>query len=234
MNIKVAALQDWLNLKGWKPQLVVDGVGGPATRAAVLGLFANRNAPAVTGADIAAFAARLGCTPRQLNAVAAVESSGGGFLDSGHPKILWERHYFWRRLRLRIPLISDPAPGGYTLDADRDGVNDSWEKLAEACCTAPGWAFESASWGKFQIMGAWWQKLGYASAIDFAWSMRESEAGHYEALVRYVERFGLVAAIRAIDGNPMNARAFARMYNGPGFAKFNYDSKIAAAWRKLT
>ena len=81
-------------------------------------------------------------------------------------------------------------------------------------------------------MGAWWQKLGYPSAIDFAWSMRQSEAGHYEALVRYVEAYGLLPAIRAITGNPANCAAFARGYNGKGFAKFSYDSRIAAAWRR--
>jgi hypothetical protein len=232
-NPKVAALQSWLNLKGMKPQLTVDGKGGPATRAALLAMFINRQAPAVTTDELETFADRLGVTLRQLQAVAQVESGGGGFGTDGRPRILWERHYFWKRLRLKIPLVSDPVPGGYTLDANRNGINDSWEKLAEGACHAPASAFESASWGKFQIMGAWWQKLGYDSAADFAWSLRESEAAHYEALVRYVERFGLVAAMRAIDGNPMNARPFARGYNGPGFAKFSYDSKIAAAWRAL-
>lgn len=230
-NDKIAALQSWLNIKGMKPQLVVDGQGGPATRAAVLALFANRAAPAISADELATFADRLGCTVRQLRAVAQVESGGAGFDADGRPRILWERHYFWKRLRLKIPLVSDPVPGGYTLDANRNGINDSWEKLADACCTAPAWAFESASWGKFQIMGAWWDKLGYSSAAEFAWTMRESEAAHFEALVRYVEKFGLIPALRAIDGNPMNCRPFARGYNGPGFAKFSYDSKIAGAWR---
>lgn len=232
-NAKVAALQSWLNLMGMKPQLAVDGQGGPATRAAVLAMFANRQAPRVTEAELQGFADRLGCTLRQLRTVALVESGGGGFDADGRPRILWERHYFWKRLRLKIPLISDPAPGGYTLDANRNGINDSWEKLATACCTAPGWAFESASWGKFQIMGAWWAKLGYASAIEFAWAMRESEAAHYEALVRYCETFGLVPAIRAISGNPVTCVPFAKGYNGAGFRKFNYDGKLAEAWRKL-
>lgn len=233
MNTKVKALQLWLNAKGMTPPLVVDGKGGPATRDALIWMFTNTNADSVTPGQLQGFADRLGWTVRQLRAVSKVESGGSGYFDSGLPKILWERHYFWRRLQIIIPLISNPAPGGYTTDADHDGINDSWEKLAEACCTAPGWAFESASWGKFQIMGAWWKKLGYSSAIEFAWSMRESEVGHYEALVRYVEVFGLKAAGAKIDGNPINAVDFAYGYNGKGFAKYSYDSKIAAAWRTL-
>ncbi len=233
MNPKLAALQEWLNLKGVKPQLAVDGRRGPKTRAALLAIFANRQASAVMEGDIVGFARRLGAWPDQIRAVAAVESNGGGFFETGHPKILWERHYFFKRLRLKIPLISDPAPGGYTLDANRNGIADSWEKLADAAMLAPGFAFESASWGKFQVMGAWWEKLGYRSAIDFAWSMRESEAGHYEALVRYVENFGLIPALRALSSDPEACRAFARGYNGPAYAKFGYHQKLAAVMRRL-
>lgn len=231
MSEKTAALQTWLNLMGHKPQLVVDGIGGPATWTALYTMFANRHAPAVSRTEIFNFAARLGGSVKQIQAVAAVESSGGGFLITGHPKILWERHYYWKRLRVKVPLLSDPSPGGYTMDADNDEMNDSWEKLCAAAMTNPGWAFESASWGKFQVMGAWWEKLGYPSAIDFAWSMRESEAGHYEALVRYIEVFGLTDAFRKIDGNPANCTAFARGYNGKG--QKGYDVKIAAEMRRL-
>jgi hypothetical protein len=228
---KTAALQDWLNAMGWTPRLLVDGSAGPRTREAFYGLFANRNAPAVTIGQIEAFAARLGGTVKQLRAVAAVESSGGGFLPSGHPKILWERHYFFKRLKLKIPLLSDPAPGGYTQDADKDGINDSWEKLVDGAMRNPFSAIESASWGKFQVMGAWWEKLGYHGALSFAWSMRESEAGHYEAMVRYIEVFGGKALFQRIDGSPANCRAFAEFYNGP--KQRGYDTRIAAEMRKM-
>lgn len=233
MNPKVEALQAWLNTKGWKPQLVVDGLPGPATRSALYGIFANRHAPAITPNEMEVLAQRLGGTVGQIKVVAAVESSGGGFLETGHPKILWERHYFWKRLQVKIPLISDPSPGGYTLDADRDGRNDSWEKLVEGAMRAPAWAFESASWGKFQVMGAWWEKLGYRSAADFAWSMRESEAGHYEALVRYIENFGLTGAFQALSSRPDDCRAFAKGYNGRGYEKYGYHQNLAAAMRRF-
>ena len=229
MNPKLAALQTWINAQGWKPQLVVDGLPGPATRAAFLAIFANRAAPAVTEIDLRAFAARLGGSLKQIKAVAAVESGGSGFLETGQPKILWERHHFWKRLQLNLPLISNPKPGGYTIDADRDGVNDSWAKLAEAAMHAPAWAIESCSWGKFQVMGFWWEKLGYASPAAFAWSMRESEAGHYEALIRYIQFNKLAPAFRALSPDPETCRAFAAGYNGPGYRKFDYHVKLARA-----
>ena len=230
-NPKVAALQTWLNAKGHKPQLVVDGVGGPATVNAFYDLFGNRNAPAVTDAELSAYAARLGGSLKQIRAVSAVESGGAGYDVSGHPKLLWERHHFWKRLQLALPLISNPKAGGYTLDANRNGRNDSWEKLCEAAMYAPMWAIESCSWGKFQVMGFWWEKLGYDSAIDFAWSIRESEAGHYEALIRYIQFNKLTGAFRALSTDPETCRNFAAGYNGSGYRKFNYHVKLASAMR---
>ncbi len=220
--------QRWLNARG-AGGIAEDGRGGPATRAAIFKVFTNLRASAVTPDDIARIAQRLGGTPRQINAVAKVESAGGGYNDQGQPKALYERHYFWKRLRIVIPLLSNPAPGGYTIDADRDGLNDSWEKLADAAMRNPIAAFESASFGKFQVMGAWAVKLGYANAIEFAYSMVASERGHYEALVRYIEVFGLAKAFRALSTNPADCTAFARLYNGP--AQKGYDVRLAAAMR---
>lgn len=233
-NPKIAALQTYLNARGLKPQLRVDGVGGPATRQGIFDVFRNRSAPGVTDEDIAMFARRLGCSAAQVRTVAKVESGGAGWDDSGLLKALYERHYGWKRFRILNNLLSNPSPGGYTIDADRDGTNDSWEKVADAALTfrEPSKAFECASWGKFQIMGAWWEKLGYRSAVDFVWGMTRSEVAHYEALARYCETFGLLQAIRSINGNPMSCLAFARGYNGKG--QRGYDARLAAAYRGFT
>lgn len=227
--MKLAEFQAWLNVHG--ANLVMDGKGGPETRKAILATFANLKADPVKPQDINMIAARLGGSPKQVAAVAKVESGGGAFFASGHPKALYERHYFFKRWQIKIPFLSDPAPGGYTMDADGDGINDSWEKIADAAMRSPIPAFESASFGKFQIMGAWAQKMGYANAIEFAYALSRSETAHYDALARYIERFGLVAAFRAISSKPDDCRAFAKGYNGAGYAKFDYHIKIAEAMR---
>lgn len=233
MSAKIAALQGYLNARGLTPPLVVDGVPGPKTRDGIFQTFRNRSAPAVAEVDIRRFAARLGCTVKQIKAVALVESAGGGWDNDGMLKALYERHYGWKRFKIHSVLLSNPAPGGYTVDADRDGINDSWEKIADAALSfgEPAKAFECASYGKFQIMGAWWEKLGYSTPVDFVWRLSRSEVEHYEAFVRYIERFGLIDALRKIDGNPMNCLAFARMYNGKG--QKGYDGRIAQAFRVL-
>ncbi len=233
MNLR--DLQLWLNAHG--ANLTVDGLRGPSTRSAILNLFVNRDAPAVTPAEIAQIAARLGGTARQLAAVARVESAGGGWDDAGRLKCLYERHYFWRRLRVNIPFLSNPTPGGYTIDADRDGINDSWEKVADAAMRSPVAAFESASWGKFQIMGAHAfadparqaQAVFFGNAVEFVWWLTRAERNHYEALARFIEVNGLRKAFQSLSTDPADCLAFARGYNGKG--QQGYDRRLAEAMR---
>lgn len=222
--------QRWLNERG--AVLTVDGKPGPATRAAIIDTFRNRNAPAVTPQDIALLAARLNCSPRQIAAAALTESNGGGWDDTGLLKCLWERHFLWRRVKFAVPFLSDPKPGGYTIDADHDGFNDSWEKLADAAMRwGPDIAFECASFGKFQVMGAHWKALGYASALDMVWQQTRSEAAQYEVFARYIEVNGMKGAVRSISADPRACLAFAIGYNGKG--QKGYDQRTANNYRRL-
>jgi hypothetical protein len=230
MTETVLDLQRWLNSKG--ARLTLDGRPGPATRAAVIEVFRNREAPAVTAGQMVDFATRLGCTVRQLRAVAAVESGGGGWDRSGLLACLWERHWLWRRVKLAVPMLSDPRPGGYTVDADGDGINDSWEKLADAAMRFGfGLAAECASFGKFQVMGGHWQALGYASIAELVWSLSRHEAAHYELLCRFIEHNGLKGALQRVSGHPPDCLPFARGYNGRG--QKGYDARIAKAFRGM-
>lgn len=227
---RTAALQTWLNLHGAK--LVVDGIGGAATRQAIFDVFRNTQASPITPAEISLFAAEIGVTARQLATIAKVESGGSGWDNRGLLTALWERHYLWRRVQITVPVLSNPARGGYTIDADGDGINDSWEKLADAALKFGfGIAAECASFGKFQIMGAWWKQLGYPSVADFIWQMTRSEAAHYRALVRYIEVNRLEHAAQAISDDPRDCLAFARGFNGKG--QQGYDYRLADTFRKL-
>lgn len=228
MITHLSDLQAFLN-KHALAGLLVDGQPGPKTRAAILNGFVNRNATAITQKQIFDIAAKLGGTAQQVNAVAKVESNGGGWNDQGQPKALYERHYAWRRLRIKIPFLSDPAPGGYTLDADRDGINDSWEKLADMAMRNPVVAFESASFGKFQVMGAHWKALGYAGPVEMAWSLRDHEYAHYDMLARFIQANGLVDEFQSLSTDWRANTPFARGYNGKG--QKGYDRRLAEAMR---
>lgn len=205
--------------------VTADGQFGPMSKAALLAHFTNTAAPAVTPADITILASRLGCTSKQIAAVATVESSGGGFDNHGRPKILYERHLFHRQTNGRW----SPAPfsqvkgGGYS--------ESSWDKLAAACAKAPDEAFGSCSWGKFQVLGLHWSALGYESPYALAHATVESEYAHYDLLARYIEANGLTGKLRALSTNPDDCRPLARAYNGPKYEQFDYHNKLARAMR---
>lgn len=214
-------LQKWLTEHG--QAIVVDGLCGPKTRAAISSAFTNPCAPAITDAEIGTFAARLGCSVKQLRAVAMVESSGSGFDAQGRPKILFERHLFHRYTsgHFSLSLYSNPSGGGYDID--------SWQKLEMAACRDPDAAFSACSWGKFQVLGGHWNALRYASPIEMAYSAVTGEAAHYEMLARYAEVNGLGGAIARLSMNAHDNVEFARKYNGPAYQQFSYHTKLASA-----
>lgn len=219
--MNVADFQQWLNAHG--QQVSVDGKAGPATRAAIIAAFSNPCAPAVNDADILVLASRLGCTTKQIRAVAKVESGGSAFDKQGRPKILFERHIFYRLTDGKYPIttFNQAKGGGYD--------QDSWDKLTRATAYDVDAAFASASWGRFQVLGSHWKALGYPSPLEMAYSTVTSEAAHFEMLARFVEANGLKDELRALSGDPEDNRAFAKAYNGPAYERFSYHRKLAVA-----
>lgn len=203
-----------------------DGIWGDGSRKALLNAFTNA-APAKLSADEAkAFADRLKVSPKQLAAVASVESSGGGFDAAGKPKILFERHKFhaFTGGKYSVSVFSNPQGGGYEVN--------SWDKLLGAIVTGEvDAAFMSASWGKFQVLGQYWSDFHYDSPFALALSTVPSEKGHYELLCRYIEHFKLQDEMAAISTNPETCRAFAKAYNGGNYTQFDYHNKLAAAMK---
>lgn len=237
MNYKVKELQIWLNDHGATPKLKEDGIGGTLTKAAFIQVFINKNAKAITKEQLLEIAKSLGDNnTKRIEAVGKVESAGSGWYDSGLPKILWERHYFYRLTKKIINvatfgLISSPTSGGYTSDINKNGINDSWEKLAEAVCVDPDKAIMSVSIGKFQVMGVYYAELGYARPIDMLWAARNSEYEHYKMLAGYIRMARLVPAFLSISTIAHSNIAFVKGYNGPAWKKNDYASKLAIAMR---
>lgn len=105
-------------------------------------------------ADIVAEAQRLGCEPAAIWAVCEVESAGSGFLPDGRPKILFEAKAFHTQTDGAYdgshPNISSPS-----WDRSLYGASGAHQyvRLAEAVALDREAALNSASWGRFQIMG---------------------------------------------------------------------------------
>lgn len=172
-------------------------------------------------------AKELGCEVAAIKAVADVESHGSGFFASGEPKILFERHRFYKytngKYAVSNPDICNKVRGGYGKESEQH------VKLQRASTLYREAALMSCSWGKFQVMGDNWQKLGYKSLQEFINKMYESESGHLDAFVRYIKNFGLLSYIRA-----KNWAKFALLYNGEDYKSNNYDTKMAAAYKKYS
>jgi len=88
-------------------------------------------------------------------------------------------------------------------------------------------ALESTSWGLGQVMGAHWEWLGYATVDDLVAEARGSVAGQARLMLRFIEKAELLEVLKA-----RNWREFARRYNGPAFARNEYDKRMAEAYQR--
>ncbi|AUZ05227.1 hypothetical protein ADP71_17000 [Vitreoscilla sp. C1] len=237
-DLNVAWMQKWLNVHGAYPALAVDGDGGSLTRAAIIQVFTNKHAMPILEYQLQTIAEQLGDTNTQrIKAVATVESGTyGGWFASGLPVILYERHKFWEWVQDKskrvLSWFSNPKAGDYTMDANNNGINDSWEKLSYAACKDPLAAFQAISIGKFQVLGRWYRECGYNHPIEMLWAARNSELAHYEMLRDYILKVAnLKGAFLRISSHPEDCRAFAKGYNGPAYEKYAYHTKIAKEMR---
>jgi hypothetical protein len=181
----------------------------------------------LSDADYGRAAAALGAEIAAVQAVADVETSGNAFDEHGRPRILFERHYFHRltggRFDASHAAISAPTAGGYGKFSEQYG------KLEIAYGLDADAALRSASWGRFQIMGDNHRAAGFASVREFVVALTRSEAAHLDAFVAFVGVDKAMAeALRKKDWT-----AFARRYNGPGYAKNDYDGKLKAAYERF-
>lgn len=180
----------------------------------------------LTEKDYATAAETLGVEVACVKAVTKVESRGSGFLPSGVPVILFERHWMYKLLKAKLgrdPALSDvvdPKAGGYKGGAAEHTRLDKAVSIDREC------ALQSASWGLFQIMGFHWKALGYTNVQAFVNAQYKSEGSQLDTFVRFIKiNPGMHAALKAKD-----LAKFAKLYNGPAYAKNNYDTKLAQAY----
>ncbi|OJT20175.1 hypothetical protein BO221_33910 [Archangium sp. Cb G35] len=181
----------------------------------------------LTAQGIQACADKLSVHPAEIWAVLQIETRGCGYFTDRRPAILFERHVFSRRTHGRFdaqaPDISNPKAGGYA-----SGPAE-YPRLERAMALDEQAALESASWGLGQVMGYHAAELGYGSVEQFVSRMMASEDEQLAAMAAFIQHHGLAQALRDHDW-----AAFAHGYNGAGYAKNEYDKKLAAAWQRLS
>ncbi len=219
--------------------LTADGIAGNQTLNA-LGLTIVHNP--ITLTDYQTAATVLGVDVPHVRAVSEVETSGRGFLPSGRPAILFERHQFYKHVIIPTspgvtvagliakravfaaanPDICNPSPGGYR------GGEAEWDRLNRARAFNDTAALESASFGLFQVMGFNAVSCGYPNVQAFVRDMEASEGDQLEAFIGYLHANPhLIMCLKNNDW-----AGLAEGYNGLDYTRNRYDEKLAAAYAK--
>ena len=211
--------------------LVIDGIAGPKT------MYAIRNAGEshqdhLTESDLIDAARELGVDLASVKAVNQVESRGTGFTKTGKIKTLFERHIMFKKLSAKLgqaraqaasqmyPTLVNPVAGGYT------GGDAELDRLQAAINIDADCAYESASYGLFQIMGFNCTTCGYKNAKEMFDDFLTGERAQLMAFVKFIKaNANMWKALKE-----RNWVEFARRYNGPAYAKNQYDTKLAAAY----
>ena len=156
----------------------------------------------------------------------AVESRGFGFLIDRRPKILFERHIFHRlthgRFDRTAPDLGDPTVGGY---ADGDGVGE-YDRLRRALALDRRAALESASWGLGQVMGFNAQAAGFADVEAMVAAFVTDEGAQLAGAARFI----LAQPHLARAAKTRDWKTYARLYNGPTYARNAYDRKLGDSY----
>jgi len=167
----------------------------------------------------------LGVADPEVWAVLTVETRGFGFLQDRRPQILFERHIFRRLTDGKYDAenadISNKNPGGYV-----SGPGE-YARLEKAMGLDREAALQSASWGIGQVMGFNYKMADFDTVDDMVKDMVKDEDAQMLAMANFIIHNNLAGALRR-----HNWASFARGYNGKGFKKNEYDTRLAAAYVK--
>lgn len=174
-----------------------------------------------------------------IMAVAQVEAGGRkGFATDGRPIIRYELHIFHRLTKgiyyKTHPHLSQPTfKDGNPYHTGKQPDEWVFVYLAMLLRDRAGRrryseAWQSTSWGMFQIMGFNYKEAGWSSLESFVADMFKSEEYHLKAFVGFCKEKNLVKYIK-----DRNWADFAYYYNGPSYKLNKYDEKMEEYYRKI-
>lgn len=181
--------------------------------------------------DVPKLAHRIDVSEDHFQAFLNVESRSRGFNREGQPIILNEPHVFYRNLR-----------GAERDQAVRQGLayrewgekpyersqSARYEWLDRAMRINEEAALKSCSWGLSQILGENFSLVGYGTVQDMVRAFMRDEEEHVEAMMKYILATGIADDLRAERWDVV-----ARVYNGPGYKRNGYHTKMAREFAKL-
>jgi hypothetical protein len=178
--------------------------------------------------DIPELAYRINVSEDHLQAFLNVESRSRGFDRAGRPVMLFEPHVFYRHLSGEARDRAVDEGLAYRKWGEKPYPKDSYDRMNRACQIDQSAALKSASWGSTQVLGENFAMVGYTTVEQMVLRFMDDEQEHVEAMVKYILATG-------IDDDLRHERwsTVARIYNGPGYAKNGYHTKMAREFAKL-
>jgi len=181
--------------------------------------------------DIPRIAAEIGCGEDELHAFMDVEAAGSGFDSKGRPKILFEPHVFYRNLTGKKRDEAVKQGLAYATWGEKPYPKDSYPRLIKAVAIDETAALKATSWGLTQILGENCKGAGYSTPQAMVLAFMHDEENHLKATVKLLDYKQIADDLRAHDW-----AVVAHAWNGPGYKKNKYDTKMAAAyaeWAKI-
>lgn len=186
----------------------------------------------LTDADFEEVAAKLGVEVAAIKAVVEIEAgkTHQGFVAPGQPIINFDLTMFRRFATRRGVNLSKYSKSHSVVFASSRGSQTRAHKRLEAAKTIhPHAAIEGTFWGMFQIGGFNWKKCGASSLDDFVCRMSRSERDQLDMFAEFITNVGLLKPLQQ-----KNWSTFARGYNGPGYARRAYHTRMAQAYARLS
>lgn len=182
----------------------------------------------LTEKDFELVANELGVEIAAIKAVVSIEAGSQmkGFWAPGIPVINFDRtmyNRFRRSVGSKKEATSEkvhPQLTGY--------ARSEWTQLINARKVNAQGANMSTFWGMFQIGGFNYKLCGCKTVDEFVRLMAYSELEQLELFAAFISNTGMLADLKA-----KNWKGFARKYNGPGYARRGYHTKMAAAYAKF-
>ncbi len=179
-------------------------------------------------ADFKLVAEELGVEIAVIKAVVSVEAGRTmkGFWAPGVPIVNFSSRMFARN-RVKTPSAGKPdskVPSGL-----KGYALQEWTQLTNARKQNEVAANLSAYWGMFQIAGFNYARCGCSSVGEFVSLMCDSELEQLELFAAFIKNCNMLEDLRS-----KNWAAFARKYNGAGYAKRGYHTKVATAYKRYS
>ena len=174
----------------------------------------------------AAMAKKLKLKVSRIRALVHVEAGKSGFWADGNMKLLYEGHIAYRETSgtERAKLVKAGLAWRSWGDVKYGKATTSRDRLRRALQISGAKAFRWASYGLPQIMGFNAEMLSYDDAKVMFDTFLQGEAEQLDGMMRFITVRKLLVPLR--NGNwPVVAEG----YNGPGYRKNQYDTRLAQA-----